>query len=97
MTHWDDEAPAPAVVTLPAVLLRLFPGANRHVALQAGSVAEAIAALDARWPGLRDRLCDSRPALRRHLNIFVDGERAALETPLKPGAEMVIMTAISGG
>jgi molybdopterin converting factor small subunit len=46
---------------------------------------------------MRDRLCDSTPALRRHLNIFVDGERARLETPLLPGAEMIVMTAVSGG
>ena len=85
------------VVTLPTVLLRLFPGAERRVGLYARSVGEAIAALDARWPGMRNRLCDSTPALRRHLNIFVDGERAGLETPLTPGAEMVVMTAVSGG
>ena len=36
----------------------------------------AIDALDARWPGMRDRLCDSTPAIRRHINVFVDGERA---------------------
>ena len=85
------------VVTLPTVLLRLFPGVERRLELRARSVGEAIAALDARWPGMRDRLCDSTPALRRHLNIFVDGERAGLETPLTPGAEMVVMTAVSGG
>ncbi|HJX28764.1 MAG TPA: hypothetical protein VJ885_12710, partial [Thermoanaerobaculia bacterium] len=66
----------PVVVTLPTALLRLFPGAERRVELSVRSVGEAIAALDARWPGMRDRLCDSTPALRRHLNIFVDGERA---------------------
>jgi molybdopterin converting factor small subunit len=35
--------------------------------------------------------------VRRHINIFVGGERATLETPLAPGAEVFIMTAISGG
>jgi molybdopterin converting factor small subunit len=85
------------VVVLPGALLRLFPGAARRVEVEAGSVEEAIAALEARWPGMRDRLCDSRPALRRHLNVFVDGEKAALATPLAPGAEMIVMTAISGG
>ena len=91
------DPPRQVVVTLPTALLRLFPGAERRVALRARSVGEAIAALDARWPGMRDRLCDSTPALRRHLNVFVDGERARLETPLMPGAEMIVMTAVSGG
>ena len=85
------------VVTLPVALLRLFPGAPRRVELEAGSVEEAIAALEARWPGMRDRLCDSTPALRRHLNVFVDGEKARLATPLAPGSEVFVMTAISGG
>jgi molybdopterin synthase sulfur carrier subunit len=84
-------------VTLPGALLTLFPGAAQRVELHAASVAEAMDALDARWPGMRDRLCDSRPAIRRHINVFVDGERAALETPLRDGADVVILTAISGG
>lgn len=37
------------------------------------------------------------PAIRRHINVFVDGERATLEMRLAAGAEMMIITAISGG
>jgi sulfur-carrier protein len=88
---------APAVVTLPANLVRLFPGALRRSELPASSVRELIDALDARWPGMRDRLCDSRPAIRRHINVFVEGRRATLETVLAPGAEVTVLTAISGG
>jgi molybdopterin converting factor small subunit len=65
--------------------------------LPAGSVAEVLDALDARWPGMRDRLADSRPAIRRHIQLFVDGARAGLETPLRPGADVVFLTAVSGG
>ena len=65
--------------------------------MNASTVDEMLDALDARWPGMRDRLCDSTPAIRRHINIFVDGERAALETPLAPGTEVYILTAMSGG
>lgn len=84
-------------VVLPAALVRLFPGAPRVVEVEAADVAAAIAALDARWPGMLDRLCDSTPAIRRHLNVFVEGERATLATPLRPGAEMLVTTAMSGG
>lgn len=84
-------------VRLPAVLVDLFPGAPRRIELAASTVAEMIDALDERWPGMRDRLCDSTPAVRRHINIFIDGERAALDTPLTPGAEVFVLTAISGG
>jgi sulfur-carrier protein len=85
------------VVVLPAVLRRLFPGCEREVTVSAGTVREMADALDERWPGMRDRICDSTPQVRRHMNIFVDGERATLETPLLPGAEVFVMTAISGG
>jgi sulfur-carrier protein len=89
--------PSPVVVRLPAVLVNLFPGAVRQVEMSASSVREAIDILNARWPGMRDRVCDSRPAIRRHINVFVDGEKATLDTRLSPGAEVIIMTAISGG
>lgn len=96
----DGGAPpgtATVTVELPAALLRLFPGAEPEIALPAATVADVMAALDARWPGMRDRLCDSTPAVRRHINVFVDGARAALDTPLRPGAKIFILTAISGG
>ena len=89
--------PVPVLVVLPGILVNLFPGSVREVALSASTVREAIDALDARWPGMRDRLCDSRPAIRRHINVFVDGNKATLDTPLTPGTEVIIMTAISGG
>jgi sulfur-carrier protein len=90
-------ASAPVVVSLPAALVRLFPGALRRLELPAATVREMIDALDARWPGMRDRLCDSRPSIRRHINIFVAGRRATLETRLAPGTEVTVLTAISGG
>jgi len=96
----NDEASLalpPVVVTLPAALVNLFPGCVRRVDLSAATVGDAIDALDARWPGMRDRICDSRPGIRRHINVFVGGERATLETRLAPGAAIMVLTAISGG
>jgi molybdopterin converting factor small subunit len=93
-------AAATVDVTLPPALLALFPGAPMTLALpaaDAADVAEVLDALDARWPGMRDRLCDSRPAIRPHIQLFVDGERSTLATPLRPGAEVVFLTAVSGG
>lgn len=95
-TQQQSRAPAVTAVLVPA-LLQLFPGAPRRVELPAATVAELIDTLDARWPGMRDRLVDSTPRIRRHINVFVEGERAALHTPLAPNAEVYILTAISGG
>lgn len=90
-------APAPVQVRLPPHLVVLFPGADRQVTLPAASVSELVDRLDALWPGMRERLCDETPAIRRHINVFVDGRRARLSTPLAPGTDVFIITAISGG
>ena len=84
-------------VHLPSTLTPLFPGLTRREAVEAGTVADAIARLDERWPGLGDRLCDPGPELRRHIHVYVDRERADLATPLRPGARLDVIAAISGG
>ena len=53
--------------------------------------------LDERWPGLRDRLCEPGPAIRPHIHVYVDRERAALDTPLEPRSRVDVIAAISGG
>jgi molybdopterin synthase sulfur carrier subunit len=84
-------------VWLPAALVALFPGAPRQVEIEADTVDDMMHGLNARWPGMRDRLCDSTPRIRRHINVFVDGERATLQTRLPPGTDVTVLTAISGG
>jgi len=92
-----------ADVHLPATLPPLFQGLPRQLELDAASVAEAIAQLDARWPGLHERVCE--PAgdgsgaivLRPHVRAFVDGERAELDTPLDTASRLDVIAAISGG
>lgn len=87
----------PARVHLTEALLTLFPDAERRLDVEADTVSAVVGALDARWPGMRDRLCDERPAIRRHIAVFVNGERASLATRLPPDAEVYILTAISDG
>ena len=55
------------------------------------------AELDAHWPGLRDRLCEPGPVLRQHIHVYVDRERAALDTPIEPRSRVDVIAAISGG
>ena len=74
-----------------------FPTAERRLDLAVSSVREMVDALDERWPGMRDCICDSTPAIRRHMNVFVDGKRATLDAPLAPGTDVFILTALSGG
>jgi hypothetical protein len=65
--------------------------------MRAGSVRDVIDTLDARWPGMRYRLCDSTPRIRPSINVFVAGRRAHLGTRIDPGVEVAIITAIVGG
>ena len=86
-----------AEVYLPASLVVLFPGAPRRVTVEAASVHELLVALNARWPGLWDRVVQAGPEVREHVNIFVDGEKGRLRTPLSPASVVRIIPALSGG
>lgn len=86
-----------AEVNLPSTLPPLFGGLTRRVDVDAATVDEAIARLDERWPGLRDRLCEPGPALRRHINVYVDRQRADLATELRADSRLDVIAAISGG
>jgi molybdopterin converting factor small subunit len=89
--------PEPVIVRLPGILVDLFPGSRRQVEMRVSTVDGMVDELDRLWPGMRDRICDTRPAIRRHMNVFVEGRRATLDTPLSPGTEVFVLTAISGG
>jgi molybdopterin converting factor small subunit len=84
-------------VTLPPALTRLFADAPARLELPAATVTALFDALDERWPGMRDRLADTTPQIRRHINVFIGGRRASLDTPLTPGAKVFVITAVSGG
>jgi molybdopterin synthase sulfur carrier subunit len=86
-----------AHLRLPATLPPLFPGLPRRLDVDAATVAEAVERLNERWPGLRDRLCEPGPALRSHIHVYVDGERARLDTALADASRVDVITAVSGG
>lgn len=86
-----------AAVHLPSTLRPLFADLPRRLDIEAATVGDAIAELDRRWPGLRDRLCEPGQTLRRHIHVYVDGERGDLTTPLPDGARLDVIAAISGG
>jgi sulfur-carrier protein len=82
---------------LPGALTPLFTDLPRRLDVDARTVDEAIAHLEQRWPGLRDRLCEPGPNLRTHIHVYVDRERATLDTELEPGSRIDVIAAISGG
>ncbi len=86
-----------ATVILPRSLLVILPAADRRVEVDASTVSAAIDALEIHVPGIRNRLCDAGPTIRQHINIFVNGERADLATPIPEGATVHVIPAVSGG
>jgi molybdopterin synthase sulfur carrier subunit len=82
---------------LPPTLLPLFRDLPRRLEVDAATVEEALGHLDERWPGVRDRLCEPGPSLRPHINVYVDRERAGLDTALAARSRVDVIAAISGG
>ena len=78
--------------------LRNYTGGATKVEAAGATVDEALAALDARYPGLRFRVVDEQGRIRKHMRIFVGGERV-LELGAKVGAkdEVHIFGALTGG
>jgi len=68
---------------------------------EASIVSEIISIIDGRHPGIKNYIVDEQGRLRKHVNIFVDGkmieDRETLSDVLKPGSEVYIMQALSGG
>ncbi len=67
----------------------------------ARSVSEALSLLWAACPAVRDRVLTERGEVRPHINIFVDGQNirdtGGLAAPVRDGAEIYILPAVSGG
>jgi hypothetical protein len=86
-----------AHVHVPRSLAALFPGVPRRLELEAADLVSLIRELDARYPGMWDRLCEPGPRLRPHIKAFVDGRPATLEAPLEVASVVHIIPAVSGG
>jgi sulfur-carrier protein len=101
----DTAGPPPVQVRIPGLLRSYTAGAERiEIAVPAAvgedtpRLAEGLAALDARFPGLRFRIIDEQGNIRPHIKLFVDGVQARrLAEPLPAGAELMIVGALSGG
>ena len=65
------------------------------------TVGEALVALRKEAPAALDRIMDERGSVRRHVNVFVNGENIrfldGLSTPARDGATIMIIAAVSGG
>ena len=83
--------------------LREFAGGRTHVEVEGSprTLADALRALEAEFPGVVRRVLDERGEVRPHVNLFVGEECVrfgdGLATPLPEGCEIAILPAVSGG
>jgi len=71
---------------------------RKHVEGTGATLAELVADLDRRYPGIRFRMIDEQDRIRRHIRVFVNGEQArGLSQPLYATDEVIIVQALSGG
>jgi molybdopterin synthase sulfur carrier subunit len=87
---------------LPSALLQ-FAGGRSQLRLdtRCGTVGDALHALAATHAGVVERVLDEQGEVRRHVNVFVDGENVrfleGLGTALADDSTIVIFPAVSGG
>jgi sulfur-carrier protein len=76
-------------------------GGQRRVEVPGATVDEVLAALGQVHPGVGQRVLDDRGVLRRHVNVFVNGESIrylnGIESAVADGDEVWILPAVSGG
>ncbi|MBM4132570.1 MAG: MoaD/ThiS family protein [Nitrospira sp.] len=78
--------------------LRSYTGHKSWVEAEGRTLAEVLSALERRHPGLRFRIVTEQDRIRPHIRIFVNETQAqTLETPLRPGDQIHIVCALSGG
>jgi molybdopterin synthase sulfur carrier subunit len=60
-------------------------------------VLELLRGLEREHPAISGWIVDERGRIRRHVNVFVNGERGDEETPVRPGDRVEVLPAITGG
>ena len=90
----------PIQVRIPTPLRKLTGGAET-VAANGGTIAAVVQDIEARHPGLKERICDDGGKVRRFVNVYLNGDDIrfldSLDTVVKEGDEISIVPAIAGG
>jgi sulfur-carrier protein len=78
--------------------LRSYTAGAATLAARGGTLAEVLAHLDERCPGIRFRMIDEQDRIRPHMRLFVNSSEArALSAAVRAGDTVHIVCALSGG
>jgi molybdopterin converting factor small subunit len=86
-------------VRIPTIL-RSYTGGDKNVTGEGADLRALIVDLDARYPGIADRLVDEQ-GLRRFVNVYLNDEDVrflgGLDTVVADGDSVTILPAVAGG
>ena len=85
-----------AIVRLRAPLKDLA-GGSREVTIDGSSVGQVLRELERMHPKITGWVLDEQGRVRRHVNVFVDGERVREDAPVADNATLHVLPSISGG
>ena len=81
-------------------LKRFFPQL-KEMPVDSSTLPDLLESIDEQYPGIQSYIVDERGSLRKHVNIFIDGElikdREHLTDAFSDNSEVFIMQALSGG
>jgi sulfur-carrier protein len=77
--------------------LKQLAGDQAEHSIDGATVAELLRELERSHPPLSGWILDERGHVRRHINVFVNGEQAGEDTPVGGGDRIDVLPAISGG
>ena len=77
--------------------LRKLAGDRAQIELDGATVAELLHSLEAAYPEVSGWIVDERGLIRRHINVFVNGERGREQTGVGRDDRVEVLPAITGG
>jgi sulfur-carrier protein len=77
--------------------LRKLAGNRAQHELAGATVLDLLRALEERYPEIAGWILDERGRIRRHINVFVDGDRAGEHAAVARGDRVEVLPAITGG
>jgi molybdopterin converting factor small subunit len=85
-----------AIVCVHGPLKQLTGGDSQHP-LDGDTVVALLRGLERKHPALTGWVLDERGLIRRHINVYVNGELGAEGTAVSESARVEVLPAISGG
>ncbi|MBI3648343.1 MAG: MoaD/ThiS family protein [Actinobacteria bacterium] len=85
-----------AIVALRAPLKDLA-GGRSEVKVDGASVIDVLRALEAEHPRIVGWILDEQGRIRRHVNVFVNGELTREDAPLSADDRVQVLHSITGG